>query len=98
MTRYVYRRMTPEQLSLALYDLRLKPSQFAFITGFNDRKVELWLKGREDIPATCTVMCGLLALPGGVERAMTISQLYITSEEEEKPPPPGDKGVVWVKY
>lgn len=83
--RYQYDRMNPRQLSDALNHLGLTMSQFCKHTGYSERKMEYWLKGEEPIPATMPVMVALMLLPGGLERAIEVSNHFIIKDEQGHP-------------
>jgi hypothetical protein len=63
------RRMTPEQLSLALTTLSITGKDFAFLTGTGYSTVKRWFKAELEIPHWVPVMCAVLTLPGALDLA-----------------------------
>ncbi len=83
-----YPRMTKQQFSAALDEVRLTPEEFSWGTGSNEVRVNRWLKGEEDIPPWVTVLCAVLTLPGA--RGMFVN---VARQFSPVPPPPPDRGL-----
>ena len=68
------RRMTATEFSAALNQVGLGMREFAALTGANERSVERWLEGQQDIPPWVPIMCALFTLPGATALARAIMQ------------------------
>jgi len=66
-TRYYYHRMRGDDLRQTLGDLELSYSEFARLTGAQERRIGQWIHGHEDIPHHIRVMCMLMCLPGAID-------------------------------
>lgn len=80
--RYTYQRMTPEQLSAALDQLKLTKWQFIRLSGLSHQKVERMLTGEADIPHETAVLLSVLTLPGAMDRALAVTNALIVKEED----------------
>jgi hypothetical protein len=83
--RRLYDRMTGKQLSQALNSLGLTMRQFARLSGAAERRVDYWLRGKEDIPHHVPVLCSLLTLPGAMDLTKVVTDSIVIDEVEDEP-------------
>lgn len=79
--RYIYQRMTAEQLSTAMDELGLSKWQLIRLTGSSERKVDAWLDGKEDIPHWVLVLCSVLTVPGAMEIAKRVTDHVVSKAQ-----------------
>ena len=61
-----YRRMTGPEVAVALADLEITPTAFAWLYGTSQDRVLKWIDTVEDIPHPVRVLLATLALPGAL--------------------------------
>jgi DNA-binding transcriptional regulator YiaG len=76
--------LEPEKFRRGINALGLNMSQLARLIGGQQRRVERWCRGEEDIPHTTRALLALmLADPRNVERLQALSDEYLIREEQQ---------------
>jgi hypothetical protein len=84
--RYIYVRPTSRELSHALRSLGMTMRDFVRITGSDERRVQRWLLGEEDIPVWAGSLMAALGADGARERVDAFITPRIRNQQRDEPP------------
>jgi DNA-binding transcriptional regulator YiaG len=81
-----YEKMTGPELAVALADLDVSPTWFAFIMATNYQRVIDWMTGAQDIPHTVRVMIEIFKRDPAAMDAAEATTRAVASERVRHPP------------